>query len=149
MLNDSESYQWAIGDLITDVLAEFPQIKRANLLKQLADRTGSDRSTLRDRHNCAQFFPSEVRKEFDMLTYSQLRACKSAGVQWREYAEWAAGHMPAPVAVIRARVKNNGHDRPAWVHRWESMQGIAKQLVNDSEAPANVRDASAAVLANP
>ena len=147
LLNDSDSYQFAIGDFIIDVLDEFITLDRSVVIKQLADRTGHDRSTLRDRHNMAKFFPPDVRQEYDMLTYSQLRACKSAGDRWREYATWAADNMPAPVAVIRARIKNNGHDQPAWVHRWESMQGIARQLVNDSEAPANVRGASAAVLA--
>jgi len=147
LLTDGEAYQWAIGDLITDALVEFPTVHRAELIKQLADRTGSDRSTLRDRQNMALFFPVKVRKQYDMLTWSQLRACKSAGEQWQEYADWAAGHMPAPVAVIRARIKNNGHDQPAWVHRWESMQGIAKQLVNDSEAPKQVRKVARQVLA--
>ncbi len=147
LLNDGERYQWATGDFITDVLAEFPQLHRAELIRQLADRTGSDRSTLRDRHNVARFYPLEVRKQYDMLTWSQLRACKSAGEQWQEYADWAAGHMPAPVAVIRARIKNNGHDQPAWVHRWESMQGIAKQLAEDSEAPKQVREVAQQVLA--
>ena len=103
MLTDGEAYQWAVGDLITDALAEFPDIKRAELIKHLADRTGSDRSTLRDRHNVANFYPKEIRKRYDMLTYSQLRACKSAGEEWQVYADWAAGHMPAPVAVLRAR----------------------------------------------
>ena len=139
LLNDGERYQWAVGDLITDVLAEFPDVKRAELIRQLADRTGADRSTLRDRHNVARFYPIEVRKQYDMLTWSQLRACKSAGTEWRQYADWAAGHMPAPVAVLRARIKHNGHDMPAWVHRWESMQGIARQLVNDTDAPKRAR----------
>ena len=146
LLNDSDSFQFAIGDLVTDVLAEFPEIKRADLLKQLADRTGADRSTLRDRHNCAKFYPQEIRKEFDMLTYSQLRACKSAGTEWRQYAEWAMGHMPAPVAVIRARIKNNGHDQPAWVHRWESLLGIAKQIAADDTAPEGLRYAVSQLL---
>ena len=116
------------------------------IIKQLADRTGSDRSTLRDRHNMSKFFPVPTRREYDMLTWSQLRACKSAGPEWRQYAEWAAGHMPAPVAVIRARIKNNGHDQPAWVHRWESMQGIAKQLMDDKDAPHQIRKISASVM---
>jgi hypothetical protein len=139
LINDGDNHQFRVGDFICDVLDEFPAIARADLIKQMADRTGANRSTLRDRHNMARFFPSKVRQEFDMLTFSQLRACKSAGEEWRTYAEWAAENMPAPVAVIRARIKNNGDDQPAWVHRWESMQGIAKMLENDSEAPEKVR----------
>jgi uncharacterized protein (DUF433 family) len=140
LLDDSESYQWATGDFIIDVLDEFPQIARSDLIRQMADRTGSDRSTIRDRHNVARFFPKEVRKEFDMLTWSQLRACKRAGTEWREYAEWAAGHMPAPVAVLRARIQNNGHDQPAWISRWAGMVRLGKLIAEDTEAPENIRE---------
>jgi hypothetical protein len=147
LLNDSESYQWAIGDFIIDVLDEFITLDRADVIKQLADRTGHDRSTLRDRHNMCKFYPLETRKQYDMLTYSQLRACKSAGDRWQEYADWAMGNMPAPVAVIRARVKNNGHDEPAWVHRWESLVGIARMIAADEAAPDNIREAASQVIA--
>ena len=62
LLDDSDSYQFAVGDLINDVLVEFDQIKRSDLIKQMADRTGADRSTLRDRHNVAKFYPKVIRK---------------------------------------------------------------------------------------
>ncbi|KKL50579.1 hypothetical protein LCGC14_2304120 [marine sediment metagenome] len=149
LLDDGETYQWATGDFICDVLDEFPQVNRSELVRQMADRTGSDRSTIRDWHNVARFFTKEVRKEFDMLTWSQLRACKHAGEEWRQYAEWAAAHMPAPVAVIRARIDNNGHDQPAWVHRWEGMQRLAQQIADDREAPDEIREACRLVVEYP
>jgi len=139
LLDDGESYQWATGDFIIEVLDEFPSLDRSDVIKQLADRTGRDRSTLRDRHNMCKFYPPDTRKEYDALTYSQLRACKAAGDRWREYADWALDNMPAPVAVIRARVRNNGHDLPAWVHRWEIILGIAKVIEADRDAPEIVR----------
>jgi len=76
LLDDGDKHQFNVGDFITDVIAEFPQVQRAELIRQLADRTGADRSTIRDRHNMAEFYPKDVRQEFDMLSYSQLRACK-------------------------------------------------------------------------
>ncbi len=147
LLDDGDYHQFTVGDFIIDVLDEFPNIPRGDVIRQLADRTGSDRSTLRDRHNVARFYPVKVRKEFDMLTWSQLRACKAAGDEWREYAEWAAGHMPAPVAVIRARIKNDGHDKPAWEYRWDSMKRLAGMLVDDSEVPYQVQKVARLVLA--
>ena len=139
LLDDGDRHQFIVGDFIIDVLAEFPQVNRSELVRQMADRTGSDRSTIRDRHNVARFYPKEVRTEFDMLTWSQLRACKRAGEEWRQYAEWAAANMPAPVAVIRARIDNNGHDQPAWVHRWEAVQRLAGQIAEDREAPEGIK----------
>ena len=139
LLDDGEAYQWATGRFICDVIDEFPNLDRSDIVKQLADRTGADRSTLRDRHNMAKFYPVEVVAEYDMLSYSQLRACKSAGDEAHEYLEWATNNLPAPVAVIRARIKNNGHDQPAWVHRWESMQRLAAQIADDEAAPWGIR----------
>lgn len=139
LLEDGDNFRWATGRFICDVIEEFPTITRSELIRQMADRTGADRSTLRDRHNMAKFYPPEVQREFDMLTWSQLRACKSAGTEWRTYAEWAAANMPAPVAVIRARIKNNGDDQPAWVHRWDSMKGLAAMIADDREAPEKIK----------
>jgi hypothetical protein len=149
LLDDGDRYQFIVGDFIIDVLDEFPHVNRSELVKQMADRTGSDRSTIRDRHNVARFYPKEIRAEFDMLTWSQLRACKRAGEEWRQYAEWAAAHMPAPVAVIRARIDNNGHDQPAWVHRWEAVQRLAQQIADDREAPDKIRKVCRLVLRHP
>ncbi len=146
LLDDGDKHQFIVGDFICDVLIEFPEVKRSNLIKQMADRTGADRSTLRDRHNCASFFPKEIRQEFDMLSYSQMRACKAAGDKWRKYAEWAAGHLPAPVAMIRRRIKNNGHDEPYWISRWARMQNIARLMVVDPAVPPKVKLVCQAVL---
>ncbi len=139
LLDDAESYQWATGDFIMDVLVEFDQIKRSDLIKQMADRTGADRSTLRDRHNVAKFYPKVIRKEYDMLSYSQLRACKAAGDEWRKYAEWAVSHLPAPVAMIRARINSNGDNEPYWISRWARMQNIARLITADAAAPEKVK----------
>lgn len=139
LLDDAEGYQWATGDFISDMIAEFPEVTRSDLIKQMADRTGADRSTLRDRHNMAKFYPYKVRHEFDMLSYSQLRACKAAGDQWRRYARWAMTHLPAPVAMIRARIKNNGDDEPYWISRWARMQNIARMIAADESAPDKIK----------
>jgi len=87
-----------------------------------------------------------VRHEFDMLSYSQLRACKSAASDWRQYAEWAMDNMPAPVAVLRARIQNNGHDQPAWISRWAGMVRLGKLIAEDTEAPDNVREVAGLVI---
>ncbi len=149
LLDDGEAYQWATGRFICEVVDEFPNLDRSEIVKQLADRTGANRSTLRDRHNMAKFYPAEVVLQYDMLSYSQLRACKSAGGEAHKYLEWAANNMPAPVAVIRARIKNNGHDQPAWVHRWEGMQRLAQQIADDQEAPAEIRKVCQLVMNKP
>jgi len=146
LIDDGDKHQFTVGDFICDVMDEFPEVTRADLIRQMADRTGADRSTLRDRHNVARFYPPKVRKEFDMLTWSQLRACKAAGDEWREYAEWAMDNMPAPVAVIRARIKNNGDDQPYWIARWDRMQSLATLLVDDLDCPEVVRRVAAVVL---
>ncbi len=41
----------------------------------------------------------------------------------------------------------DGHDKPAWEYRWESMQRIARQLVEDTDCPEVVSMIAKNVLA--
>lgn len=140
LILSSDGHQWVIGDHLVAVVDEFGHmIPRHEIIRQLSGAVGADPSTLRDREIMARFFDRGVRAEYDMLTYSQLRACKSSGERWREYADWAAANLPAPVALIRARVKHNGHLPPAWVSRWERVLSIAALIAADEDAPPVVR----------
>ena len=65
---------------------------------------------------------------------------------WREYAEWALANLPAPVALIRARVKHNGHLPPAWEGRWARVLELCGALVDDNQAPDEVRRLAGVVL---
>ncbi len=155
LISAADNMQFGIGDWLVILVDEVaPQWKaagvrfpRAEIIRQLSGSTGADASTLRDRESMARFFPVPVRSGYDMLTYHQLRACKAAGEKWREYAEWARGNLPAPVAVIRAKVAGNGHLPPAWESRWERVTVLCDLLARDEGAPATVRLACAALLA--
>jgi len=136
----NDAYQFAIGDKLVDLVDEFAHvIKRSEILRQLSGATGADPSTLRDRETMARWFSPEVRAEYEVLSYSQLRACKSAGTQWREYAEYAVNNLPAPVAAIRSRIKHNGDMIPVWQARWERILELCELMVNDNAAPSEVR----------
>jgi hypothetical protein len=137
LADTQEQTQWALGDYLAEQLEntrveyEYYGIKnyRAWFIRQLANHTGLDAGTLRDRQVMAEFFPLTTRAVYcPPLTYHQLRACKAAGDQWRQYANWAAADL-VPAAVIRQRIRNNGHDTPAWIGRWERMRTIAEALL--------------------
>lgn len=150
LVNDSDGRQWVMGDYINAVVDELEghysdlgvKYARAWLVRHMAERTGADVSTLRDRANMAKFYPQDIRTEYDALSYHQLRACKSAGEEWKRYADWALDNLPSPVSVIRAMVKHNGDLPPAWVSRWERMQVLADVLVMDALTPPEVRGAA-------
>lgn len=158
LLSKSDHRQWEQGDFICEVLDEFRVLEpdneqgkrdlRASVIRQLADRTGADRATLRDRHIMAKFYPPRIRSEWSPpLTYHQLRACKSAGPDhWREYATWACDNLPAPVAVIRAHIKSAGDDTPPWVYRWERVNELCSQLATDPECNPGVRNIASMVV---
>lgn len=147
LLDRAESSNWLIGDHVNSVVSECQawfekagfRHARAEIIRQLANATGRDPSTLRDRSAMANFYSPTVRQEFDALSWSQMRACKSAGDNWREYAEWTADNLPAPVLVIRNRIKNNGDNIPAWVNRWERLLQLAELLSRDPGAPEEVQ----------
>jgi len=162
-INDSgEVHQWVMGDFLEEVVTELlphyqhffddngakRAVKRARawLINHLSNRTGIEKSTLRDRQNMAKFYPPEVRKQYDALTFHQLRACKSAGDCWQEWAIWALDNLPAPPHLIRAMIKYNGHLPPIWIGRWERMQSLCELMINDEAAPRHVREAAHSFL---
>jgi hypothetical protein len=142
-LDRADVSQWHIGDMLVSIVEELGILyersgvrsARAAIIRELATRTGRDASTLRDRHLMAAFYPPEVRASYDALTYHQLRACKSAGDNWRQYADWALDNLPAPVALIRARIKHNGDTPPLWLTRFERLIDQAQSLIETPETP--------------
>jgi hypothetical protein len=146
-LHNEHDARWALGDFLSDVVTEMEPVyhtagvkhPRAVMFRQIANSIGCDPSTLRDRQSMAEFFPAQVRSKYDMLTWAQLRACRSAGPEWERYAEWSAANLPAPCAIIRSRIKNAGDLPAVWVSRWSSMQAIADLLMGDEQAPPGVR----------
>lgn len=149
-----EGIQWSMGDYLVAVVDEFePYIEprtptytsRTEIVKQLADRTGLDTSTLRDREMMARFYPKEVRERYSPLTYYQLKACKSAGGDWQRWADWALANLPAPVDVIRAKIKVGNSLMPLWLMRLEKIEKIAQQVNHDGEAPDAVQVACASI----
>jgi hypothetical protein len=153
LLDSCNEYQWGIGDLLVEVVDELTVaasgfqthgsgLSRSGIIRELSIRTGTDASTLRDRECMARFYPVPLRQEYSALTYYQLRACKSAGPDhWRAHADWALDNLPAPSALIRARVKHNGELPPAWVSRWERLCELAELLLSDDQTPADIRRA--------
>ena len=148
LIEAGDAYQFQVGDYLVDVVDEFKSLyesagvrrARALLLRQCAGRVGVDVSTLRDRETVSRFFPPSIRQEFSPLSYSQLRACKSAGGDgWRSAAEWALANLPAPCELIRARIKHNGQLPPKWKARWERVLDLTAEIERDEEAPDLVR----------
>ena len=154
--HDGEGVQWAMGDLLVAAVEELGpayathpgigSIRRARtyILRQLADRTGVDESTLRDRQSVCAFFTPEVRHEFNFLTYHQFRAVKHAGDKWRQYAERAAQNLPAPVRVIRGWIDDDKNEVvvPGWSRMLDKFIDIAYSLERDEAAPGWVRQAA-------
>ena len=128
-------------------LPEFGSIRRARtfILRRLAQRVGTSESTLRDRESICRFFTAQDGDDWSIFSFSQMRALKSAGARWREYAEWASLPLPAPVAAIRDEIKRNGdqvQERPAWQRMLDKFIDIACSLERDEAAPAWVRQAA-------
>jgi isopentenyldiphosphate isomerase len=156
LYNDGEGYQWRLGDYLVDVMDElsvsyaalaggkasyFMHKSRAHILRQLSIGIGVEVSTLRDRECMARFYPQAVRQEFDALTYSQLRAAKSGGSDWRQYAERAVSNLPAPCTLIRSWINTDGNEQPVWEIRWEKLLNLVDAIADDATAPGWIRAA--------
>jgi hypothetical protein len=146
-LGSEDDARWQLGDFLSDVVSELEPAyygvgvkhPRAEMFRVISGAIGCDPSTLRDRQSMSEFYPYSVRASYSALTWSQLRACKSAGNLWREYADWSLSNLPAPVAVIRAKIKNGGDLPPVWCGRWQRIVELSDLLQSDAEAPPAVR----------
>lgn len=163
--DQNQGIQWITGDYLADVIDELAPLfstrlddpnhynsihrAKASIIRQLANSVGCDTFTLYDREGMSRFFPQDVRQEYSALTYHQFRAIKSAGPdKWRAWADWAVENLPAPVALIRAKIKaeKQGHDDILWVSRWERIVILAEAIRNDEEAPQRVRQICGGIL---
>jgi len=169
LLDKAEPMQWAIGEFIVKVWEELGDAY-ANVFKQrnttwsaayaksrahawfvahLAERTGTDVSTLRDRESMVGFW-GEHRRDYEQYTYHQLRAYKAAGDNWRqvmrecelEADKW--GKLPS-VRDIRNYIRDNG-GKPAWENRWKRFIRLAELLAEDEDAPNDVREVAGTVI---
>jgi len=150
-ISEDDDHRWRLGDYLTDVVNEITPLyskmgvtyPRASLFRQIANLVGCDTSTLRDRQIMSTFYSTPIRQEYSALSWSQLRACKAAGPEhWREYADWALLNLPAPVTLLRARIKHDGHLPPLWVSLLDRFIDIAWSLERDESAPGWVRQAA-------
>lgn len=160
--DSASGLQWATGDYLVDVVDELaPKFgvtldddnqsqayhrARANIIRQLANGVGCDTTTLYDREGMSRFYPSDVRQDYHMLSYHQLRACKSAGENWKTWADWARDNLPAPVSLIRAKIKSKGHDEQPWVGRWQRIIVLAGAIRDDPDAPQRLRQICGGLL---
>lgn len=159
--DDADRPQWTAGyelvailDELVPVYAALPELGSARrartwIVRKLCDGTGGNESTMRDRISIARFYLPEARRKYDMFSYSQMRAFKSAGPdKWEEYAQYFLDHLPAPVRVIRERIRANGAEptEPAWKRKWERFLDLAYELAQDEETPERLKRAADCVI---
>ena len=105
-----DAARWEMGDLVADVVTEFPNGTRTQATKALADLLGIGYSTARKYSRVAQVFDGAHRDEFAALTFDALYEC-AAHDDPHGLARWAVesadewGGKPAPVDRIRAKRK--------------------------------------------
>ena len=159
MLEQGDKWQWKIGVFINEVWEEVQvyvvrkdkethaqavRREHAFLIRSLAEGTGSSRSTLNDRQNMATFFSTTDREKYHMLTYSQLRACKSEGEDWETWAKWALTNgfhgRPAGVHTIRKAQAKKNNPEFMWVRNLRKIGDLADKILHDQDAPTWVRN---------
>jgi hypothetical protein len=96
----------------------------------------------------SRFFGFKDRFEYEILTWSQLRACKPAGVDWRDLADWAIesadnfGGRPAPVdAIIAKRLDDEGKPQKDWREKLVKVVDELGVIVTMENVPQDVIDA--------
>ena len=154
MLDQGDKWQWKVGRFINEIWEEVqPYVvlkaketrtqairrEHAFLIRSLAEGTGSTRSTLNDRQNMATFFSVADVEKYHMLTYSQLRACKSEGDDWETWAKWSLTNgfhgRPAGVHTIRKAQALKKNPEFMWVRNLRKIEELAEKILHDQDTP--------------
>lgn len=155
MLGKGDRLQWDMGAFLEEVWSEAGSYYtkqwgekkgRAEYIRDCATNSGADESTLRDRINMRRFFTDADITVWDMYTYHQMRALKSAGPdEWEVFANWGltAGHdgKLASVKQIRREIKIANQDEvdPEWKVKFDRVKETLAQLTDDIDTPPDVR----------
>lgn len=154
LLEADGQMQWKIGQFIADYWQEMRKYiheeeereQHAELIRQFARGTGADKTTLRDREKMWLFFTDDDRLRYEVFTYHQFRALRSAGEDnWEEYAEWAIEYG-ASVAEIRRKIKMDKDPVPDWVRRMEALEKQARKIFEDDATPEEVKSGVVLIL---
>ena len=136
----------AFGDFINELACELPVPNVLEISRRLAYESGGDSSTYRDYARVAAAFPLQERERFEVLSYSQLRACLAAE-EHLVVAEWALGWADehggraASVAMIYEHVNGRASDTRSVLHR--SFHGLAdrvERMMLDERLPVELRE---------
>jgi len=155
LVEHQDQSQWNVGKFISEVVDEFAEAweasgirnGRAAVIKCLCNSRGNlDESTARDRQNVYEFWKDKLEPEYEVFSWSQLRAIKSAGNRWEKYAVWALDHLPSPAWRIRKEIKGNGDGLPIWSDYWERIISLAERLSREENLPDKIRSIIKAIL---
>ena len=148
--------RWNDGDFLMAVVDEFlpyfedesiaptrrSQAARRAIIRQIADQSGGQESTLAESERMARLITPEARKKWDVLNFHQMRACASAKDDWERWAAWAVGYAHehsgklAPVRVIRREIKRGGNGGfVTWAQWLDKMTDLAYRIIEDGSAP--------------
>ena len=118
LLDMEEGLQWDVGDFIRDVWSEIARYSEdqkkdhADMVKQMANGTGADKSTLRSREKMSTFYSKQARDTWQPpYSYHQMRALMSAGTEWVGVATWGLdggwNNGVANIEEIRAKITSD------------------------------------------
>jgi hypothetical protein len=146
---DEDKARWDDGDVTADIVDEFgEQYGKGLVRKRVAIEAGLSSGTIRQREDMSRFFAFPDRVIYDVLTWSQLRACKPAGIDWRDLADWAIesaddfGGRPAPVdAIVAKRLSDDGKLPPTWKDKLDKVMEALSEIVTMDDVPKDVIDA--------
>jgi hypothetical protein len=151
LLEEDKKLQWEVGDFIVAYWAEIQKYipekehrkMHAKLIRDFANGTGASRTTLRDREKMSMFFTVLERERYEVFTFHQFRALRSAGEDWQEWAEWALingfNGAPASHRAIREAIKGERDPYLALIEDLDSIAKKVRKIMDAEETPKSVR----------
>lgn len=150
MTQEEDEKKYELGNIAIELVDEFGGMYgKVRVRKRIAIEAGVSAALVRDREAIVRFFPKKVRDKYEVLTFSQFRAIKPAGVdKWEALADWAVesaddfGGRPAPCDAIRKKRLGRPRSDPTWERQFVKAYDLCEALIEDAATPKGIIEAS-------
>ena len=125
-----ENSKWGIGELIGDLLVEYPVLERTVLLKAIVSNTTCNYSSLDDYERVYRYWQNEERYD---LNWSQMRACISSDIKdQRKLALLATEKRLSADKIYRFKTGKT------WREDVERLSSKLRRVISENEIPKKI-----------
>lgn len=157
---DDERNKWRVGDIADELIVELRPDTHDVIYKEIAKWTNKSRHTIRAYREMSDFWPKELRLQYEQISWTHIKAIKGAAVGdtmhdkradacrlidkcLEESDDW--GGVPS-VDRLRSWLHQENGSPPAWRGYVDRIGDYAAKTIKQQDAPTWVHKLARHVL---